>query len=225
RTPSTFRHLSQSVSFTGLSNPYFERILETITRLEADFARLHPFGSFDKIVPVILPVHGHKTLVANNRIFTENGSASDAIPFSDDEDPSGRLAHTASSFTLPGSTFVHTDSNRVGFNRITFDVDKNKVSSPGTPHMFRAGDIVELSVSLITVPIMPPVTAEQRSSRLAVDKRFKSVLRLNDMWHWDDSFSKEADVTQKTQGPEVMLPTSKAKDGSPTRMLKRRRLA
>ncbi|KAF8068805.1 hypothetical protein FPV67DRAFT_1414586, partial [Lyophyllum atratum] len=135
------RYLRQRISISGLGAASFEAAMQSASEVYGLFDRefvdgaLESFATSDR--------SGEDTLDASNRYFTSGRDAlpDEGVPFSKDVDPKGILQ------AMTGEGYVHTEDNEVLYfhRRIRHE--------PLRPQAFRIGDIVEIQVSFIVVPM------------------------------------------------------------------------
>ncbi|KAF8969131.1 hypothetical protein BDZ97DRAFT_1915494 [Flammula alnicola] len=188
------KYLRQSTTLTAFGNPVFDKSIENIAAIYAIFKR----AIGDNLVEgaVCSTYEDFSAIDVANRYFTPRGGAAteEIRPLTAEVDPKGYLAKAA------GSTYVHTEENKVYY----FEKTGNEQSGTGFratgPQIFQVGDIVEVQVSFIAIPMR--------------DNKWKISTILRSISLFDGRFTQEAIVKSLTQNT---APVEKAKP-----LLKRR---
>ncbi|KAH7907989.1 hypothetical protein BJ138DRAFT_1116223 [Hygrophoropsis aurantiaca] len=140
--PQQLRHMRQSITITGLGQSSFDSAVSSLYALQPLLARTAPPGAMEKWQP-----GEYKNVVSldiQNRYFTLRRYADGAekINFDDSVDPDGFLEDNNS------RDLIHTEDNKVEYYA-SATAGAVKVS----PSTFRAGDIVEASLSVEMTPV------------------------------------------------------------------------
>ncbi|KAH7902896.1 hypothetical protein BJ138DRAFT_1120970 [Hygrophoropsis aurantiaca] len=140
--PQQLRHMRQSITITGLGHQSFDSAVSSLYALQPLLARNAGPGTFEKWQP-----GEYKNVVSlniQNRYFTLRKFADGAekIPFNKLADPDGYLEDSN------GRDLIHTDDNAVDYYA-SASAGAQKIS----PATFRAGDIVEASLSVAMTPV------------------------------------------------------------------------
>jgi hypothetical protein len=158
--------LKQSVSITGLQSSTFDKIIHTVAEIHAVFSRAVGFEKLEEC-RIITSYKGMPALELSNRYFTPRKDMAQGgeLVLSVDIDPYGYLAKAA------GTALCHTEENAVlYFERQGSNDDNYKFSNfyhkenyhscifqprymPIKPVIFGVGDIVEVLVSFMAVPL------------------------------------------------------------------------
>lgn len=143
-TSKHIRYLKQGVTITGLGLDDFQSQLDMIPDIVALFTRA---VNEDKIQPnsIIGEFEELSTLHASNRYFTPKKDAPNAkeLTFHKDVDPFGNLAR------LLGPAHVHIEENVVSYYERVGNTKYVNIK----PASVSVGDLVELQVSFIMVPL------------------------------------------------------------------------
>jgi len=101
------KYLRQSATLTAFGNPAFNKPIESIAAIHGIFKRA--VGDHLSESPVHSTYEEFPAIDVSNRYFTPRGAADpeEIRPLTAELDPNGYLAKAA------GSTYVHTEENRV----------------------------------------------------------------------------------------------------------------
>ncbi|KAF8148181.1 hypothetical protein B0H34DRAFT_803026 [Crassisporium funariophilum] len=185
------KYLCQSATLTAFGNSVFDKSIEDMAAIYAIFTR----AIGDNLVEgaVHSTYKDFSAIDVANRYFTPRGGAAtkEIRPLTAEVDLKGYLAKAA------GSTYVHTEENKVYY----FKKAGNKQSETGFqatgPQIFQVGDIVEVQVSFIAIPMQ--------------DNKWKIIRSIS---LFDGRFTQEVIIKSLTQNT---APVEKAKP-----LLKRR---
>ncbi|KAF8076944.1 hypothetical protein FPV67DRAFT_1406351, partial [Lyophyllum atratum] len=164
------RYIRQSIGISGLGTATFDAALRSTAEIYGLFDRQFSVGALESFATANSNRSGEDTLDASNRYFTSARDASpdEIVPFGKDVDPKGILQ------AMTGDGLEHTEDNEVlYFFRRMCDDGKFRQASP---QAFRIGDIVEIQVSFIVVPLK--------------GERFKMMTVLRSIALIDGTFSK-----------------------------------
>ncbi|KAF9464019.1 hypothetical protein BDZ94DRAFT_1356192, partial [Collybia nuda] len=159
------RHIRQAVTITGLSTPTFQQGIDNIAYLYMMFSNQFPDGKMEIWQPSSF--NGHVALDAHARYLTERRLAPQEqhIEYAIGVDPHGALAD------LQGHDFIHGPDNYVEY--LAMQHISLTRYSPTNPINFRVGDIVEVQLAFMAVPIK--------------DQRYKMLVSLRGITLLDDS--------------------------------------
>ncbi|KAF9489152.1 hypothetical protein BDN71DRAFT_1402109, partial [Pleurotus eryngii] len=153
----------QSVTLTGLGSKQFKQMVENSHHVYSMFSRYTPnaklilspkFLGKQKIECDTI-VDQHLTILASNCFFTpvKQCASLKTININAKLDPCGTLAK------IDGSKYLHTEDNSVNYYILTDSKgEKRQVCAfekytPTAPIVFQIGDIMELQVSMMCIPI------------------------------------------------------------------------
>ncbi|GLB39707.1 hypothetical protein LshimejAT787_0702170 [Lyophyllum shimeji] len=183
-----YKYLRQYIKISGLGTPTFEAALQSTGEIYGQFDRNFPDGALEGWSAANSQGTGGDVLEASNRYMVQRRDASGSdIPFGELVDPKKILEGMARD-----SQQVHTDDNEVlYFKRRTGDDGKHVYEKVG-PQMFRVGDIVELQVTFVVVPLK--------------GDRYKMMSVLRSIALIDGSFSQPATTKRSvdSQGPTLL---------------------
>ncbi|KAF8874666.1 hypothetical protein BD779DRAFT_1678634 [Infundibulicybe gibba] len=173
-----YKFLRQSASLTGLGSPTFDAALEATHRIFDTFQRQFQKGALDPWQTDVwqTPSHqSHPSLLVSNRYLTPRRDAPrmEHIPFESEVDPHGYLE------AMFKDGYVHGEENIVEYyTKSTSTKDGKQIFAKGGPQRFREGDIVEVQVSFVVVPLK--------------EQKYKMLGILHAIALLDTSFSQEA---------------------------------
>ncbi|RDB23244.1 hypothetical protein Hypma_009685 [Hypsizygus marmoreus] len=139
--------LRQQVDIVGLGSSAFVKSLDKIQDIHELFSRTVPN---DKLLPWSPESYADGVAIsAANRYFTLTRFAGDeaSVPLDEICDPTGMLR----ALTLDGLS--HTEDNEVKYFTCATSPTGSKTYESSVPSAFKVGDIVEIQMSLIGVPI------------------------------------------------------------------------
>ncbi|KAF8872048.1 hypothetical protein BD779DRAFT_1453279 [Infundibulicybe gibba] len=150
-TPRQCKFLRQSVSLTGLGSPMFDAAVEATHQIYDMFQRQFQEGALEVWHTDVwqTPSHqSHLSLPMSNHYLTPRRDAPrmEHIPFETEEDPHGYLE------SMFKEGYVHGEENIVGYYTKSKEEGK-KIFVKAGPQSFRQGDIVEVQVSFVVVPL------------------------------------------------------------------------
>ncbi|KAF8239821.1 hypothetical protein L208DRAFT_1236059 [Tricholoma matsutake] len=152
--PAKYHYLRQSVTVSGLDTPFFDKVVAAVSEIYGVFDHVFTQGVLGSWV--LTESHG-LSLEASNRYFmpAKPGLCLESVPFQENVDPSGLLAEMLTSL---GARCMHAEDNEVEYCMHTFynNLGKNYVKrrfEACRPQSFRQGDIVELQLSFVVIPL------------------------------------------------------------------------
>lgn len=192
-TSKHIRHLKQCVTITGLGLDDFQSQLDMIPDIVALFTRA---VNEDRIEPhsIIGELKELSTLHASNRYFTPKKAAPNAkkLTFHRDVDPFGNLAR------LLGPAHVHIEENVVSYYECVGNTKYVNIK----PASISVGDLVELQVSFIMVPLREnKFKATMVLHSILVLERMFTQVRKSSNCHLNDT---ESATTFRKQWPCVL---------------------
>ncbi|RDB30758.1 hypothetical protein Hypma_005840 [Hypsizygus marmoreus] len=141
-----YRYLRQSITISGLGTPTFEDALRSTTEIYGAFDRTFREGELESWGP-----SGGESdaLEASNRYLTPRRDAPGvtSVPFGEGVDPKHVL------LAMAGNDHVHTEDNEVLYYSRRTDKEGNNVHVSVGPQTFRVGDLVEVQLSFVVVPL------------------------------------------------------------------------
>ncbi|KAF8075764.1 hypothetical protein FPV67DRAFT_1407739 [Lyophyllum atratum] len=146
---SKIKYLRQNITLSGLGTPTFRDAMRSTGEIFGLFDRQFNEGFLQPWVATMDPSGGEDLLEASNRYLTpkRDASAASAVEFDHEVDPKGTLQ------AMAGNDHFHTDDNVVlYYKRRTEDDGRYSYQKIG-PQSFRTGDIVEIQVSFVVVPL------------------------------------------------------------------------
>ncbi|KAF8224262.1 hypothetical protein L208DRAFT_1312446, partial [Tricholoma matsutake] len=130
----------QSVTVSGLDTPFFDNVVVAVSEIYGVFDRAFTQGALGSWV--LMESHGPSLEVSNCYFMpAKPGLCLESVPFQENVDPSGLLAKM---LTSSGAQCTHTEDNEVEYCQ-GFKACR--------PQSFRQGDIVELQLSFVIVPL------------------------------------------------------------------------
>ncbi|KAG2022487.1 hypothetical protein CC2G_000229 [Coprinopsis cinerea AmutBmut pab1-1] len=193
------RNLRQFVKVTGLGDPSFEVAMEGVREIFSKFEYVH---GAERLIGVEAKLYeGELALDCHSRYFTDRERAPHEkhIPFPELVDPKHILED------IRGPAFIHGPDNHVEYYSKSFDGGHPRYD-PIDPAILKEGDIVELSISFMSVPI------KNGNFRLVTSLRAVALLSN------ETRKKSEAARTLETVTPHIAVSPSKG------RKLKRRSL-
>ncbi|KAF8229908.1 hypothetical protein L208DRAFT_1478655, partial [Tricholoma matsutake] len=141
----------QSVTVSGLNTPFFDNVEVAVSKIYGVFDHAFTQGMLG---PWVLTESHSLSLEVSNHYFTpaKPGLHLESIPFQENVDPSGLLTKMLAS---SGARCTHTEDNEV-----EFEVCR--------PQSFRQGDIVELQLSFVVIPLKEDPTKWKQYKMLVV---------------------------------------------------------
>ncbi|KAH7903324.1 hypothetical protein BJ138DRAFT_1020827, partial [Hygrophoropsis aurantiaca] len=138
------RHMRQSVVLSGLGLPAFEDAITTLYGIHTLLGRNVPPGALEKWQP--FDYIGTRAIEIQNRYFTVKrfGNGLPKLPFDLLCDSNGYLEDCST------PEMYHTEDNEVDYYS---SADTGYRATKISPSAFRAGDLVEACLSVITSPI------------------------------------------------------------------------
>ncbi|KAF8871496.1 hypothetical protein CPB84DRAFT_1692159 [Gymnopilus junonius] len=166
--------LQQSITLIGLDMPMFQRAVDNILKIHAmlgcsighnNLEQCSMIGSFDN----------QASIEMSNQYFTpqKHAGQSQELEIPSYIDPKGYLKNAM------GKHHVHIEDNIVHYYELTTDRFGESRFVPTKPIKFQVGDIAEVQVSVILVPLR--------------EKKFKSTIVLRSMSLMDGSFTQVRD--------------------------------
>ncbi|KAF8881012.1 hypothetical protein BD779DRAFT_1445810, partial [Infundibulicybe gibba] len=182
-----YKFFRQSLTLAGLGSATFDAAVEATSGMFATFQRQFAEGTLD--VWKTPHYKMHSSLAISNRYLTPKRDAPNMehIPFDPEVDAHGQLE------LVVKDGYVHGEENIVEYyTQRTQDGKKSFVKCH--PQSFRVGDMVEVQISLVVVPLR-----QQKYKMMAV---LRAIALL------DTSFSDEAarkrSMTANTPGPSTV---------------------
>ncbi|KAF8875565.1 hypothetical protein BD779DRAFT_1450017, partial [Infundibulicybe gibba] len=166
-----YKFLRQSISVTGIGSPTFGAAVEATHCIFDMFQRQFEEGALH--VWETPSDQSHPTLLMSNRYLTPRRDAlhMEHIPFEAEVDPHGYLE------SMIKDGYIHGEENNVEYYTQSIKEGK-KIFVKSGPQSFRKGDIVEVQVSFVVVPLK--------------EQRYKMMGVLHAIALLDTSFSQEA---------------------------------
>ncbi|KAF9456305.1 hypothetical protein BDZ94DRAFT_1241627, partial [Collybia nuda] len=147
--PGCYQFLKQGVTITGEGTPTFNDSIRAATEIYGFFDRCFPEGTMESWSCADELSNERDAIHASNRYLTPKMEASRAKhqAFGKSVDPKGILE----SMTKEG--YIHTEDNVVQYSRRRVQPDGKFIYKDIGPQAFRIGDIVEIQVSFVVVPL------------------------------------------------------------------------
>ncbi|KAF8891008.1 hypothetical protein BD779DRAFT_1384285, partial [Infundibulicybe gibba] len=144
----SLRYLRQGVSITGLGTTSFANAIESLKKIYVIFSRSIGSTKLQSGTPTSM-FGDYPTIDTSNRYFTvkKPGHREQEHAFGVDIDPSGALSG------LLGAGYYHGEDNIVRYYERTTDNQGDPRYLPVAPVKMQVGDIVEIQMSLIAVPL------------------------------------------------------------------------
>ncbi|KAF8221474.1 hypothetical protein L208DRAFT_1327778, partial [Tricholoma matsutake] len=163
-------YLQQGITLTGLGTPTFEWAVDAAQEIYRLFDQSFEDGMLESWMTSTTQSTTGCSLNASNRYVTSKKDAPQMvhIPFSPAIDPRGFLEQM-----LKGS-YIHGDDNTVEYYQVYKNQDGTRRFQAVGPHTFCIGDIIEIQVSFIVVPLK-----EQKYKMLVV---LHSITLLNKVY-------------------------------------------
>ncbi|KIM78969.1 hypothetical protein PILCRDRAFT_74910, partial [Piloderma croceum F 1598] len=139
--------LCQTVELLGLDCDKFKTCIDTLRHLHQIFACLVPEGDMEPLT--FNQFCGSDMVEFSTRYFTSrrddpNGTA---IPSNQYTDPHGMLSR------MSNGKFFHGEDNKVLYYTLKHDNGERKITfSEADPVQFRIGDVVEVQITIATMP-------------------------------------------------------------------------
>ncbi|KAF8874343.1 hypothetical protein BD779DRAFT_1451004 [Infundibulicybe gibba] len=146
-TVGQFKFLRQGVVITGLGSPTFEAAVEATFEIYEIFRREFPEGKLEEWAAT--RYQDYSALPFSNRYVTPLRDAPNMehIPFEASVDPQGHLE------SMVAHGFVHGDDNIVEYYTQKASGEEGPTFTKANPQIFRVGDLVDIQVSYIVVPL------------------------------------------------------------------------
>ncbi|RDB19734.1 hypothetical protein Hypma_013178 [Hypsizygus marmoreus] len=143
---SKYCYLRQGITISGLGTTTFEDALKSATEVFGAFDRNFREGELESWGPSVGGIDG---LEASNRYLTPRRDALGdvGIPFGPGVDPKNIL------LSMAGEDHIHTEDNEVLYYSRHEDKEGNQVHVSVGPQTFRIGDLVEIQLSFVVVPL------------------------------------------------------------------------
>ncbi|KAF8870508.1 hypothetical protein BD779DRAFT_1455315 [Infundibulicybe gibba] len=194
-----YKYLRQSISITGIGSPTFGAAVEATHLIFDMFQRQFQEGA---LAVWETPSHqSYPTLPMSNRYLTPRRDAPhmEHIPFEAEVDPHGYLE------SMIKDGYIHGEENNVEYYTQSTKEGK-KIFVESGPQTFRVGDIVEVQVSFVVVPLK--------------QQRYKMMGVLHAIALLDTSFSQVQEATRKrsrtASAPRTAIVSLKRKVGYQT---------
>ncbi|KIM73462.1 hypothetical protein PILCRDRAFT_29654, partial [Piloderma croceum F 1598] len=146
---SRCRYLRQSIGITGLGREYFDNAIYGIMQMHGIFNCQFKENDLEPWQP---SMHDQMpTIDANNRYFTPRRESPSTlpVPFQPMVDLKGTLTRLASNL----NNFIYTQDNQVHYFEYRADNTGIKGYEEVDPNKFCIGDIVEVQLSFVVIPI------------------------------------------------------------------------
>ncbi|TFK53518.1 hypothetical protein OE88DRAFT_1611284, partial [Heliocybe sulcata] len=139
--------LNQSIQITGLSDETFKNAMQGIAIIHRHMSRSFKDGAMQSWAPS--DFDGHPAIDVTTRFFNHSKAPGGtiSIPFDTNIDPKGILSK------LVDDKWVHTPDNTVDYCQFIQKEDEKFKYIKCNPAIFRIGDIVEVEVGFIAIPI------------------------------------------------------------------------
>ncbi|KAF8234627.1 hypothetical protein L208DRAFT_1260947 [Tricholoma matsutake] len=168
-SPAQYKYLRQSVTLTGLDSPVFEKAAQATQEIYGLFDREFEDGTLATWSLNELDDNRGPDLITSNCYFTPVVDAGGAknTPFKSGVDPHGVLAHMMGSGS--GTTsFVHTEESQVQYYSSYVKLQGKQEFEECGPQHFCIGDLVEIQVSFMAVPLKKDWTNQDRRKMVMV---------------------------------------------------------
>ncbi|RDB31017.1 hypothetical protein Hypma_000107 [Hypsizygus marmoreus] len=144
-----YKYLRQSVTVSGLETPTFAAALASTVEIFGYFDRQFCEGKLQSWSASDDLGDRRDLLEASNRYMTPRRDAKDgeSIPFGEQVDPKNILK------SMAGDDHVHTEDNEVLYFLRHTAVDGKIRHEKVGPQSFRVGDLVEIQISFVVVPL------------------------------------------------------------------------
>jgi len=187
---SKIKYMRQSATLTSFGSPIFDNLYTNIAIIHSIFQRAIGERLLEGTVQSTFAEY--PAIDVANRYFTPTVSASpeDICPLTDEVDPLGTLAKAA------GTAYVHTEDNKVYYSKKTSCKNGDAIFQPTGPQTFQVGDIVEVQVSFIAVPI--------RDNKWKISTILRSI-SLFDTRYTQEAFVKSHTLHAITERPKTTL--------------------
>ena len=201
--------MRQSVRITGLDQPMFAKVIETITGVENMFARHVDKNNINEWAPSTYT--SHQAIEVHSRYFTfrNDDPRSPSVPLGWHIDPTGKLG------AMAGNDLFHSKDNVVLYRTkvsgstkckrgggqlfTAFDFPNDRFK-PVIPNVIQIGDIVEVQMSILLAPTN--------------NHRFKTTLKLSAIGILETKYT-DVSAAQKNRISHQLL--TNAKDASTRR--------
>ncbi|KAF8883848.1 hypothetical protein BD779DRAFT_1674379 [Infundibulicybe gibba] len=142
------RYIRQGVSISGLGTTSFMNAIDSLKKIYALFSRSVGSTNLQSGTPTTT-LGDYPTIEAFNRYFTAKkaGAREREYALSVDVDPFGTLAGAL------GTGYYHGEDNIVNYYERTNDSHGDHRYLPAAPVKMQVGDIIEIQMSLIVVPL------------------------------------------------------------------------
>jgi len=189
---SKVKYMRQSAALTAFGNPAYNNLLANIAVIHTIFKRAIGERLIDDSDQTSSYTENPVTIDVANRYFVPKAKAlpEDIRTLTTEVDPFGTLAKAA------GSAYVHTEENRVYYFEKTIGSDGETIFRPTSPQTFQVGDIVEVQVSFIAVPI--------RDNKWKINKILRSI-SLFDGSYTQDAFVRGVMQRAPEERPKISL--------------------
>ncbi|KIM72485.1 hypothetical protein PILCRDRAFT_81820 [Piloderma croceum F 1598] len=143
------RYLRQAITISGMGSEYLNKAMDNIMQIHKLFNRQHKDDQLELWQPSAY--EDSYGIDASNHYFSarKDNPGSRAIPFLPMVDPKGTLTGLSSSMM----NFVHTQENQVQYYEYVADTSGIKGYESTDPNKFRIGDIVEVQLLFVVVPV------------------------------------------------------------------------
>ncbi|KAF9465631.1 hypothetical protein BDZ94DRAFT_1306973 [Collybia nuda] len=185
-----YKYLRQSLTISGLGTTKFDQALAAATEIYGAFDRTFPDGQLESwSASGFISPGDFSALDASNRYMIPRRDVPKAQhqPFPPHVDPKRILEEMAI-----GSEHVHTEENSVFYftSHLVGPGKRTFVDAP--PQTFRIGDIVEVQVSFVAVPLK--------------GDQYKMLTILHSIALLDGSFGQSASMIKKAQQTTQVIP-------------------
>jgi len=179
-----------------MGSPTFEEAVKSAYELYQRFQRQFPDGKLENWNTMMYKEH--YSLDASNRYFTPKRDAltMEHVPFSKVVDPNGVLEEMAR------MDYIHGEENEVQYYICQSDGDGKKRYEIAQPQTYRIGDIVEIQISFIAVPLK--------------GQKYKMITVLHSIASMDNSFAVAATKKRTALGTIVPKTVLKRRVGYET---------
>ncbi|KAF9455956.1 hypothetical protein BDZ94DRAFT_1353734, partial [Collybia nuda] len=146
-----YKYLRQCITISGLGTNAFDHAMATATEIYGLFDRTFSDGQLESWTSSSSPSLGEFVGIdASNRYMTPRKDVPgvEHQPFPPAVDPKGLLESMAYE-----SEHIHTDDNQVLYFTSRVNQDGERTFENASPQVYRSGDIVELQLSFVVIPL------------------------------------------------------------------------
>ncbi|KAF9465393.1 hypothetical protein BDZ94DRAFT_1307255 [Collybia nuda] len=182
----------QLVTLTAFNSPYFQSCIDNIHDIHQKFSQRMPENSLEPLVMEMF--EEYRAITISNRYCTSRNKSPthSSIPFKSCVDPDQILQ-----FSM-GAEFIHTAENEVEYFKFYPDENGSNQYRNMDPSLFRIGDIVEVQLSFVVVPV--------KNNRSKMINVLRAVTLLDPKYQMDSAIIRNrAEHNHTRHNPNITL--------------------